>query len=124
MNKVKIELPVDQATQQAKQFLEEKGFTIFAHIDHKANAAKVDLELAASQLIIFGNPLAGTKLMQSDITMSLELPLRAAFVEIEGVTFLLHQTSEAYQENYNVTGHPVLGKIEQLFIAMTNTLNS
>ena len=56
MNKVKIELPVDQATQQAKQFLEEKGFTIVANIEQKANDAKVDIELAASQLSICGNP--------------------------------------------------------------------
>ena len=60
--------------------------------------------------------------MQSDITMSLELPLRVAFVEIEGSTFLLNQTSEVYQANYNVIGHPVLEKIEQLFTAMSNTL--
>lgn len=124
MKKIKVELTVDQAAQQASQFLEDKGFKIFAHIDHSANAANADLELAPSQVIIFGNPLAGTKLMQADISMSLDLPLRVAFVESEGATYLLHQSSEDYQSNYNVAGHPVIEKIEQLFKGLTQALQS
>ena len=123
MKKIKIGLTVDQAAQLASGFLEEKGFKIFAHIDHSANASKVDLELAASQVIIFGNPLAGTKLMQKDISMSLDLPLRVAFVESEGATYLLHQSTEDYKGNYNVAGHPVIEKIEQLFAALAIALN-
>jgi uncharacterized protein (DUF302 family) len=122
MNKIKITATVEQATQQANDFLIAKGFKIFAIIDHSANAASVDLKLAPSQVIIFGNPLAGTKLMQADITMSLDLPLRVAFVEDQGNTYMLHQTSDDYQSQYNVKAHPVIEKIEQLYAALANSL--
>ena len=81
MKATSINLPVATATEQIKKSLEEKGFKIFADIDHQANAKSVDLELPASRVLIFGNPMAGTKLMQKDLSMSLDLPLRLAIFE-------------------------------------------
>lgn len=122
MNKIEIATDVEQAIQQASDFLIAKGFKIFAVIDHSANAAAVDLKLAPSQVIIFGNPLAGTKLMQTDITMSLDLPLRVAFIEEAGNVYMLHQTAADYQSQYNVKAHPVIDKIEQLYSALAASL--
>ena len=52
------------------------GATVFARVDHSAGAASVDMELAASQLLIFGNPKLGTPAMQDASTAGLDLPLR------------------------------------------------
>src|SRR6516165_10964258 len=41
-----------------------KGATIFARIDHAAGAASVHMTLRPTELLIFGNPRAGTPLMQ------------------------------------------------------------
>jgi uncharacterized protein (DUF302 family) len=56
--------------------LEAKGVTIFARIDHAAGAASVGLPLRPTTLIIFGNPAAGTPLMQAAQTAAIDLPLK------------------------------------------------
>lgn len=56
--------------------LRAKGVTIFARIDHAAGAASVGLPLRPTELIIFGNPKAGTPLMQANQTAGLDLPLK------------------------------------------------
>ncbi len=45
-------------------FFSSKGMKIFARIDQAAEAAAVGLELRPTILILFGNPKAGTPLMQ------------------------------------------------------------
>lgn len=123
MQVVNISQSVAEAVAQVRQSLTEKGFTIFADIDHQANAEKVELELTEARTLIFGNPMAGTKLMQKDITMSLDLPLRLAIVNNAGQTQLVHQTSEDYTAAYQVEGHPVLEKVAGLFAALTAELS-
>lgn len=122
MNKVEVNLSVAETANAIKNILEEKGFTIFCDIDHQANAKSVDLDMPASRVLIFGNPMAGTKLMQKDIAMSLDLPLRIAVVDDEGKTMIIHQTTANYCANYNVEGHPVLEKVEGLFSGLASAL--
>ena len=57
--------------------LEQKGMTIFARIDHAAGAASVGLALRPTTLVVFGNPAAGTPLMQAAQTAGIDLPLKA-----------------------------------------------
>jgi uncharacterized protein (DUF302 family) len=54
-----------------------KGMTVIARIDHAAAAAKVGLSLRPTEVVIFGNPRAGTGLMQAAQTMGIDLPLKA-----------------------------------------------
>lgn len=115
MKRTSVGLSVSESADRIKQSLQDRGFTIFADIDHQANAQKAGLEMPESRVLIFGNPLAGTKLMQKDIAISLDLPIRIAFVEDKGATTILHQTAEDYSNNYDVAAHPVLEKIESLF---------
>jgi uncharacterized protein (DUF302 family) len=56
--------------------IERRGLTVFAQIDHGAAAREVGLELADEVVVIFGNPRAGTPLMQQDARIGIELPLR------------------------------------------------
>ncbi len=124
MKKVKVDLSVAESAERIKQSLQEKGFTLFCDIDHQANASSVDLELPAARALIFGNPLAGTKLMQKDIAASLDLPLRISVVEDGGDTLVVHMSTEDYCRNYQLEGHPVLEKIEQLFSALVSELSN
>ncbi len=123
MKKIVINHTVADAVERIKLFLQDKSFTLFADIDHQRNAATVDLSMPASRVLIFGNPVAGTKLMQKDITMSLDLPLRIAVVEKDGETLLIHQTTEDYTTLYQVKDHPVLEKIESLFTGLATELS-
>jgi uncharacterized protein (DUF302 family) len=69
--------------ERLKAVLAKKGIQLFAQIDHAAEAKKVGLPLRPTQVLIFGNPQAGTPLMQSRQTIGLDLPLRALVWEDE-----------------------------------------
>jgi uncharacterized protein (DUF302 family) len=60
------------------------GMAILARIDHAAAAAGAGLDLRPTEVLIFGNPRAGTPLMQAAQTMGIDLPLRALVWQDEG----------------------------------------
>lgn len=122
MKRHTVNSSVADTAERLTKSLKDKGFTIFCDIDHQANAKGADLELPASRVLIFGNPVAGTKLMQKDITMSLDLPLRIAIVDSDGETLIIHQTSEDHCKNYQIGSHPVLKKIEELFSILVSEI--
>ena len=66
--------------------IESRGLTLFARIDHAGAARAAGLELADEQVVLFGNPRAGTPLMQSDPRVGVELPLRIlVWADADGV---------------------------------------
>lgn len=67
---------VTETIDQLAAILQAKGITIFARIDQQAEAAKVGLSLRPTQLLLFGNPKAGTPLMVAEPTIALDLPLK------------------------------------------------
>ncbi len=67
---------VKEALDRLEAALKAKRVTIFARIDHAAGAATVDMPLRPTEVLIFGNPKAGTPLMQSNQTIGLDLPLK------------------------------------------------
>jgi uncharacterized protein (DUF302 family) len=66
--------------------LEQRSITVFARIDHAAAAREAGLQLADEELVIFGDPRAGTLLMQTDPAVGLELPLKVLVWDADGVT--------------------------------------
>ena len=68
-----------ETVERLKALLARKGIEVFAHIDHAAAARKVGLTLRPTQVLIFGNPQAGTPLMQGRQTIGLDLPLREKY---------------------------------------------
>lgn len=51
-----------------------RGLTIFARIDFSGDANKVGLRMRPAQLLIFGNPKAGTPLMVVSPSIAIDLP--------------------------------------------------
>ncbi|NER14398.1 DUF302 domain-containing protein [Leptobacterium flavescens] len=80
---VQKEQTVQELGTQLRTQIEAKGFKIIADVDHAASAEKVGLELRPTRLLVFGNPLGGTKLMQQDQLMGIELPLKILLWEDE-----------------------------------------
>ena len=58
-----------------------RGAAVVARVDHAAAAATVGLALAPTEVLIFGNPKAGTPLMQADQAVGIDLPLKALVYE-------------------------------------------
>ena len=95
-----------QTVEHLKSLLEQKNIQLFAHIDHAAAARKVGLPLRPTQVLIFGNPRAGTPLMQSRQTIGLDLPLRVLVWEDEaGKVWLTYHPLKLLAQRHRVAGH-------------------
>ncbi|WP_203918637.1 DUF302 domain-containing protein [Rugosimonospora africana] len=55
---------------------EQHGAKVIAVVDHAAAAQAAGMSMPATQVIIFGNPKAGTPLMQAVPEVAIDLPLR------------------------------------------------
>lgn len=82
----------DMATTEArlKAALDAAGLKVAFRLDHAANARSVSLELAPTVLLIFGNPKAGTVLMQKQRTIGIDLPLKVLIWENDGKVSLAY----------------------------------
>jgi uncharacterized protein (DUF302 family) len=76
VNLSESELGYSEVMRRLLEAIERRELTVFARIDHAGAARQAGLELADEELVIFGNPRAGTPLMQSDPRSGIELPLR------------------------------------------------
>ncbi len=66
-----------------------RGAAVAARLDHAAAAAAVGLALPPTEVLVFGNPRAGTPLMQAAQTIGVDLPLRAlVWRDASGATFV------------------------------------
>jgi uncharacterized protein (DUF302 family) len=56
--------------------LEGAGAKVFASFDHSGEAQRAGLTLRDTKVLVFGNPAAGTALMQENPLIALDLPLK------------------------------------------------
>lgn len=83
--------------------VEGAGATVFARVDHAGGAAKVDMALRPTQLLIFGNPKLGTPAMLDDQTAGLDLPLRVlAYADAEGVVHVTYHAPSSLAANHSL----------------------
>ncbi|HEX5168843.1 MAG TPA: DUF302 domain-containing protein [Cyclobacteriaceae bacterium] len=75
--------PVKETADRFVETVTTKGLTVFARIDHAANALKQGIELRPTELVVFGNPKAGTPLMQDNQVAGIDLPLKILVWEDE-----------------------------------------
>ena len=71
------EYSVEKTADRFENILKEKGLTIFARVDHSKNAKNVNMKLRPTEVIIFGNPVAGTPIMQCSQLAAIDLPQKA-----------------------------------------------
>jgi uncharacterized protein (DUF302 family) len=92
--------------------IERRGLTLFSRVDHATGARAVGLQLADEELFMFGNPLSGTPLMQSDPRIGLELPLKM-LVWREGADVLVgFRDPREFAGSYDVA--PCKATLEQM----------
>jgi uncharacterized protein (DUF302 family) len=99
------------------------GMEVFARIDHAAGAAKVELTLAPTELIIFGNARGGTPLMQSVQTIGIDLPLKAlVWQDAAGKTWISYNEPKWIVQRQGVThAEAVVNKMADLLRAISTT---
>jgi uncharacterized protein (DUF302 family) len=67
---------VGDTVSRIEEILSTKNIKLFAVIDQSREAREVGLELRDTTLVIFGNPRAGTPLMNAVPLAALDLPLK------------------------------------------------
>lgn len=83
--------------------LTDKGMTIFATIDHQAGAREAGLTMQPTTVLVFGNPKAGTPLMQAAPDFALDLPLRVLVREdAQGQTWVVYDTATALEGHHGL----------------------
>jgi uncharacterized protein (DUF302 family) len=69
--------------------LKRRNLNVAARIDHGAAARGIGQMLRPTEVVIFGNPQAGTPLMQCAQTIGIDLPMKAlVWVDARGQTWL------------------------------------
>jgi uncharacterized protein (DUF302 family) len=69
-------LPFEATLERLAQAIEKAGLTIFARIDHAANAREAGLTMPAATVLIYGAAKGGTPIMLATPLAALDLPLR------------------------------------------------
>jgi uncharacterized protein (DUF302 family) len=69
--------PVDENINRIEAAARAKGMLIFLKLDQRKEAEKVGHNLRPTQLLLFGNPRAGTILMDASESVAIDLPLKA-----------------------------------------------
>ncbi|MBW4444867.1 MAG: DUF302 domain-containing protein [Plectolyngbya sp. WJT66-NPBG17] len=84
--------------------LQAKGIAIFARIDQQAEAEKVGLSMRPTQLLLFGNPKAGTPLMVAEPTIALDLPLKVlAWEASDGKVWLSYNDADYLKQRFSLS---------------------
>lgn len=85
--------------------LESKGMKVFAQVDHQKNAAGVNLSLRPTQVVMFGNPKAGTPLMNCEQSIAIDLPQKVLITEDAQQRVWLSYNDPQYLKNrHNLQG--------------------
>jgi len=83
--------------------LAAKGLTLFAKIDFTGDAKKSGLNMPPTQLLIFGNPKAGTPVMVAAPSSALDLPLKLLISQdAGGKVWISYNTPEYLAERHAI----------------------
>ena len=101
---------VKETLDRLEGVLKSEGLTIFARIDQKAAAESVGLSMLSTELLIFGDPKAGTPLMNSNPSVAIDLPLKALSWESkEGSANLSYNSAEYIARRHGLLEVPFKG---------------
>ncbi|HEX3383658.1 MAG TPA: DUF302 domain-containing protein [Mucilaginibacter sp.] len=95
---------VKETVDRLENMLRSKGAAIFTRIDQQATARLAGLEMPATELLLFGNPKAGTALMLAKPLSGLDLPLKVlAWQDKEGKNWLSYNSFGYLQQRFSLS---------------------
>ena len=96
--------PFDETQSRLETALRENDLTIIDRIDHSRNASQAGLGLLPTLLIVFGNPAAGTPLMQAERTVAIDLPQKMLVYQDNDGVFVAYNDPMYLAERHHLTG--------------------
>lgn len=95
--------PVAETVTRITDLIAARGMTVFATIDQRAAAQTVGLDLRETVLVLFGNPSAGTPVMDAVPLSALDLPLKLVVWDNQGTTRVSYLAPAALAERYGIS---------------------
>jgi uncharacterized protein (DUF302 family) len=94
---------VAETIDRLEKIAKAKGITIFARVDHSGEAEKAGLKMRPTQLLIMGNPKAGTPVMIAAPSVAIDLPLKAlAWEDASGKVWLGFNSGDYLKQRHNI----------------------
>ena len=107
---------VAKTSDRLENIIKRKGLTFFTRINHSDNAKNVELELNPTEVLIFGNPKAGTPLMKCAATTAIDLPQKIlVYQDANNQTQIVYNDPKYLQQRHNIVNcDRVLKKVSEV----------
>lgn len=102
---------VKETTDRLAEAVEQRGIRIVARVDHAAGAKAAGMDLAPSELLIFGNPKLGTPLMQTNPEIGIDLPIKVlTWQDKDGKVWIGYAAPDEIVSRHGVSGRDEIVK--------------
>jgi uncharacterized protein (DUF302 family) len=91
---------IDETVSRLTDLIRARGMKLFAVIDQSAEAQGVGLDLRPTMLVLFGNPVAGTAVMDAAPLAALDLPLKVLVWADRGQTKVSYLAPSVLADRY------------------------
>lgn len=99
---------VEETVARLEASLSAAGISLLGRVDHSAGARSANLNLEPTTELIFGNPAAGTLLMQSNRAVAVDLPLRAVVYQQADEVWVVASDPMELARRHNLQDHSEL----------------
>ncbi len=120
MVNIKSSHSVTDTANKLEKVLKSKGMTIFNRVKHSQAAKNAGIDINPTELIIFGNPKIGSKLMQCAATVAIDLPQKTLIWQDENQQVWISYNDPIYlKKRHSIEGcdvilHKVSGALSKL----------
>ena len=115
-------LAFEETVVALQKTLNSKGITVFATIEHHKAAEAVGESMSPATVLIVGNPKVGTALMQENLLLAIELPLKILIYEEGKTVNIRYEKVAAIAEKYQIKQN--FSTVERIDAAMQQLIKS
>ena len=115
-------LAFEETVAALQKTLNSKGITAFATIEHHKAAEVVGESMQPATVLIVGNPKVGTALMQENLLLAIELPLKILVYQEGKTVNIRYEKIAAIAEKYHIKQN--FGTAEKIDAAMLQLIKS
>ncbi|MDO6562137.1 DUF302 domain-containing protein [Amphritea sp. 1_MG-2023] len=122
MVNIASEYSVSETGDRLDKVLTKKGMTVFNRVQHSEAAAKVDINLRDTQVIIFGNPKVGSPLMACQQTVAIDLPQKyLVWQDVSDQVWISYNDPAYLQKRHEIEGcDAVINKVAKALLGMAS----